>query len=211
MIPLVPVQTPARTGCADAEPGVHPSDRPRSASPGARRGRAEQVANGAGVHPEAASGTANPDGLTLGPAAGQGGHAGGGLLRVVLHARSADVTLDGELDVATAGELCAVLDWLLRWRLRRLVIDVSSVTFVDLAGLQPLLHAHRQSRAWHGQVQLVGPCPALDLLLTAIVGLPRAAGAARPLLQARRRTAPRTHASTPDVEALVGPHSASPN
>jgi anti-anti-sigma factor len=70
---------------------------------------------------------------------------GSELFRVSV-ARSGDtalVRLDGELDCATAPQLTASLDELFRsgGAPRRLLFDAQHLTFVDVAGLRPLIHA----------------------------------------------------------------------
>ena len=88
-------------------------------------------------------------------------------LRVsVLHSGdSAIVRLDGELDVATAEQLEKVLDELTATdpRPRLLVVDAEQLSFMDAAGLNPLLAAHR--RLPTGSVRLYNARPAVARVL----------------------------------------------
>lgn len=78
------------------------------------------------------------------------------------------VTLAGEFDLATAGPLTALLDWLLAAHPDRLVVDMGAVTFIDSAGLDPLLRARSTARAWSGTVTLRGASRPVRLLLAAL-------------------------------------------
>ncbi len=55
------------------------------------------------------------------------------------HERTAIVALDGELDYATAPALTAWLADVLAQGPGRLVLDLASLTFIDCAGLTPIL------------------------------------------------------------------------
>ncbi len=65
---------------------------------------------------------------------------------------STQVCLSGELDVATAGNLDAVLHALLA-KGQALVLDLSGLTFADCSGLRPIQDAQRRHP---GRVTLLG-------------------------------------------------------
>ena len=67
---------------------------------------------------------------------------------------SAVVSLSGELDMASACQLWQVLVPLLR--LRRVTVDMSDVSFLDCAGLRPLLRAANAVEASGGKMSLRG-------------------------------------------------------
>ena len=52
----------------------------------------------------------------------------------------------GELDLATAPQLCAHLDAARRERIRRLVVDLTGVAFCDSTGLRALIGASQELR-----------------------------------------------------------------
>lgn len=87
---------------------------------------------------------------------------------------SALVVLDGELDVATCSLLQALLDEVLRARrlptLKRLVVETSGISFVDAAGISPLLHARAVITRRGGSFEMRAPSPAVSRLLT-LLGL----------------------------------------
>jgi anti-sigma B factor antagonist len=59
------------------------------------------------------------------------------------------IEVGGELDAATAPRLAELLIPRLASTLRNVVLDLSAVTFLGVAGLSVLIHAHHQGRA-HG-------------------------------------------------------------
>jgi anti-sigma B factor antagonist len=80
------------------------------------------------------------------------------------------VAVAGELDIATAPELCARLDSSRAVRKPRLLVDLSQVDFCDSTGLRALLGAAAEVRAHGGRFAIVCP-PAGDVArLLAIVG-----------------------------------------
>lgn len=87
--------------------------------------------------------------------------------------RPAVLTLTGQFDLASAGMTRAALDRLRTRVPDRVDVDVQGVTFIDCAGLDPLLCY--QQDAGPGQLRLRGSSPAVDRLLRAL------AGAAAPL------------------------------
>ncbi len=103
--------------------------------------------------------------------------AGTAALEVDLLSGSAVMWLSGEFDVATAGVLGNVLQVLLvapPASKRRLVIDVGAVSFIDCAGLGPLLHAAHGAPGRRVDLVLQGDSPALSRLVAAMdrAGLP---------------------------------------
>jgi anti-sigma B factor antagonist len=62
--------------------------------------------------------------------------------------------LSGELDMATAGQLQEVLDGLRRDGYHRVVLDLSRLEFLGVAGLTVLLHADAEFRAVGGCIIL---------------------------------------------------------
>ncbi|WP_086838027.1 STAS domain-containing protein [Amycolatopsis kentuckyensis] len=59
--------------------------------------------------------------------------------------RTAVLALEGEFDLFTAPEVGRVLDRILRRCPRRLVVDLSQVSFLNSAGLEVLIACHRQA------------------------------------------------------------------
>jgi anti-sigma B factor antagonist len=59
--------------------------------------------------------------------------------------RTAILVLDGEFDLYTAPEVDRALDLILRRAPRRLVVDLSQVSFLNSAGLEVLLACHRRA------------------------------------------------------------------
>ena len=62
------------------------------------------------------------------------------------------VEVFGELDLATAPRLCAVLDEARAQRVRRVVIDLTGVDFCDSTGLRALLGASTELRHAGGRL-----------------------------------------------------------
>jgi anti-sigma B factor antagonist len=79
----------------------------------------------------------------------------------------------GEVDMATTPQLRDELIGLVESDVRRLVLEVSGVPFLDSTGLGVLMEVHRRLRDNSGAVALVGARPALVRLLT-ITNLSRA-------------------------------------
>lgn len=67
------------------------------------------------------------------------------------------LTLHGRLDTASAPELRTRLEGILAGGTVRLVVDLSSVSFMDSAGLAGLVWALKQARLRGGDVKLVEP------------------------------------------------------
>jgi len=72
------------------------------------------------------------------------------------HGRVVVVRVQGEVDAATAPRMAEVLDVQLAAE-RRVVLDLSSVEFMDLHGLAVLMRASRRERA-HFSVARPAPC-----------------------------------------------------
>jgi len=69
------------------------------------------------------------------------------------------IRVRGEIDGPEAPELAAVAGQLLGNGARDLVVDFSSVEFIDSTGLQALLQAHQQAHAQGGTVTVRGASP----------------------------------------------------
>jgi anti-sigma B factor antagonist len=72
------------------------------------------------------------------------------------------VAVAGELDIATAPELCARLDATRSIRRLRMLVDLTEVDFCDSTGLRALLGAASEVRARGGRFAIVCP-PAGDV------------------------------------------------
>jgi anti-anti-sigma factor len=119
-----------------------------------------------------------------------GGSLGGGpatsappiLLATPQRGRSgAVITLDGEIDISSVGQIrAAVAECLRRPSPKSLLIDLSAVTFCDCAGIEALEWAHGRARTGRMHFRLSG----VDKRLRRIFTLARADGlldACRPL------------------------------
>lgn len=80
------------------------------------------------------------------------------------------VTVTGEIDLATQGQLRAELNELIVAGQVDLVVDLSGVTFVDSTGLGALIGARRRVHAFHGSLALVIPDESVRKVFT-ITGL----------------------------------------
>jgi anti-sigma B factor antagonist len=81
---------------------------------------------------------------------------------------SLTLAITGELDVATAPHLATLLDGYVRGGLRRLVMDVSGVTFIDATGLHALNALRIQAALQHTTVVLAGVPPRMRRTMEAI-------------------------------------------
>jgi anti-anti-sigma factor len=77
------------------------------------------------------------------------------------------VTLDGESDLTTAGELALWLDAARLRNPRNITVDARRLTFADVATVRVLLTAARAARRGGGQLVLSGPAP----IVARVVGL----------------------------------------
>ena len=78
-------------------------------------------------------------------------------LRTQLIDGTALVTVVGEIDAATSEELASVLENAIETDISRLVLDVSSVEFIDSSGLRALVQANRAIIERDGTFALRGP------------------------------------------------------
>ena len=78
---------------------------------------------------------------------------------------NAVITPSGELDLATAPTLRTALGRVLHGDHRRLVVDLSRLTFSDCAGLRPVRWAMREGRSVGTDVELRGALPAVRRVL----------------------------------------------
>ncbi len=76
----------------------------------------------------------------------------------------------GQLDMQSAPTLSSALERLLDAGERRIVIDLSGLTFCDSIGLSTLILAHRSCVSGGGFLRLAGPNPFL-LHLLEVVGI----------------------------------------
>lgn len=86
------------------------------------------------------------------------------------HPHAAVVTLTGELDAHTSGQLRALLNELLLAGQGNLVLDLSGLSFIDSAGLSALLSAAKGTRRGGGQLLLSGPAPTVRKVM-ALTGI----------------------------------------
>ena len=75
------------------------------------------------------------------------------------------VTLEGELDLASAAQLRETLGSIVGRGHLDVAVDVRGVSFCDAAGLGALRRAEASVRAAGGRLTLHGPCPPLQTLL----------------------------------------------
>lgn len=75
------------------------------------------------------------------------------------HNANTVVVLAGELDLATAPELDAYLDEIETGDGPRVVLDLSSLSFMDSTGIRILIRHHRQTAEQGGRLGLAAPQP----------------------------------------------------
>jgi anti-sigma B factor antagonist len=80
------------------------------------------------------------------------------------------ISVSGELDIATAPELCARLDATRTVRRPRMLVDLTDVDFCDSTGLRALLGAASEVRAHGGRFAIVCPPSGNVARLLEIVG-----------------------------------------
>lgn len=78
----------------------------------------------------------------------------------------------GEIDVATADEVMAVITKALDEGQRQVLLDLAAVTFIDSTGLGMLIKAHRRARSTAATFAVVHPT-AQTRKLIAVLGLDR--------------------------------------
>jgi anti-anti-sigma factor len=86
----------------------------------------------------------------------------------VQHADVCRIDLDGDIDLATASDLTAVIRRVSPVPGQVLVLDAARITFCDCAGLTALLAQHRRLRDGGGALAIVYPPPLLRRLLDAV-------------------------------------------
>ena len=80
------------------------------------------------------------------------------------------IAVTGELDIATAPQLCVELDAVRSARRPRVLVDLTGLTFCDSTGLRALMGAAREVRAHGGQFAIVCPPSGGVARLLEIVG-----------------------------------------
>lgn len=80
-------------------------------------------------------------------------------------AGQAVVDLAGELDLAVAGDLRALLEGVAADGPQLVVIDVTEVSFIDSTVLREILRAHHAVTGAGGRMVIAGPQPAVERLL----------------------------------------------
>jgi anti-sigma B factor antagonist len=81
----------------------------------------------------------------------------------------AEVAVEGELDLSTAGELREALAGLLDRGVTRLVVNFEALSYLDSTGLGVLLGSLRRQRSRGGALQVI--CPPRHRRLFEITGL----------------------------------------
>jgi anti-sigma B factor antagonist len=71
------------------------------------------------------------------------------------------IAVSGELDASSSARLTETLDPLVSAGRRRLVIDLSGVSFIDSAGLSVLVQCFKHARSAAGSLRLAGLQPAV--------------------------------------------------
>ncbi|MFB7353112.1 STAS domain-containing protein [Streptomyces gardneri] len=79
--------------------------------------------------------------------------------------RTAVLTVEGELDMETAGRLEDLLTEQFGQGRRRLVLDLSALGFMDSSGLNILIRAVNRARETGGDLYLAAPTPAVRRIL----------------------------------------------
>jgi anti-anti-sigma factor len=75
------------------------------------------------------------------------------------------IKIQGDLDLASSGELGRYLATQLDGPAGRVELDLSGVAFIDSNGLHTLIHAQRDATARGSQLVLVAPSSAVETLL----------------------------------------------
>ncbi|MFE6225340.1 MULTISPECIES: STAS domain-containing protein [unclassified Streptomyces] len=79
--------------------------------------------------------------------------------------RTAVLSVEGELDMETAGRLEELLTEQFRRGRLRLVLDLSALAFMDSSGLNILIRAVNRARETGGDLYLAAPTPAVRRIL----------------------------------------------
>jgi anti-anti-sigma factor len=101
------------------------------------------------------------------------------------------VSVDGDVDMMTAGQLDTELVGLLRGGDRELVLDLRKVEFMDSAGLSVLVSANRRAGLLGGSFRLAAPCSTVARVL-AVSCLDRAVAVFATIEEALTARLPRT-------------------
>jgi anti-anti-sigma factor len=88
------------------------------------------------------------------------------------------LTVRGELDIASAPELEAALERIVAGPHAVLVLDLTGLTFLDCAGMRPIRAARRALEARGGQLLVRHPIPIVERALR-LGGLAGSLGAGR--------------------------------
>ena len=86
------------------------------------------------------------------------------------HGSAAVVSVAGEVDLGTAGELSDHLAGAIQQAGPHLVLDLADVSFMDSTGLKVLLATHKRVRLLGGQLALAAPGRSVRKVLT-VTGL----------------------------------------
>jgi anti-sigma B factor antagonist len=86
-------------------------------------------------------------------------------LGVEVSGDTAFVQVSGEIDAATSDEFARVLRQAIERDVRRLVLDVAAVDFIDSSGLRALVQAHRAVQGQGGEMVLRAPTDTFRRLL----------------------------------------------
>jgi anti-sigma B factor antagonist len=78
---------------------------------------------------------------------------------------SVRITISGELDIVTAPALARELTSIIDGGSRRVIVDLRAVGFCDVAGLNLLVVAYERLHGLGGLMTLIGPNPAVQILL----------------------------------------------
>ena len=85
------------------------------------------------------------------------------------------LALRGELDMGTAPDLAKAVERAGRHAPRKIYLDASKVTFIDVAGARALVEAAAQARAAGKSLKLERPSPAVRRVMRLLVAIPAAA------------------------------------
>jgi anti-sigma B factor antagonist len=80
------------------------------------------------------------------------------------------ITVRGELDMAFAATLASAMRRALDDAPQLVVVDLSALSFIDVAGVRALLSAHRHARAQGAETTII-PAPAVVQRVFALMGV----------------------------------------
>jgi len=81
-------------------------------------------------------------------------------VEILKHVQNEDVVvleITGEVDAYTAQNFNQTLVDIFDQGYRRIVLDVSKITFISSAGVRTILFAYREANQLQGEIRLVGP------------------------------------------------------